>query len=144
MNKPNPIHPGEILAEEFLSPMHISQYRLAKDISVQPTRIHLIVKGKAGITADTALRLGRFFGMSSQFWLNLQAKYDLEMAKDQLGLRLDTEVTPMRSAPKTRVQAGDRVAKVRRTSSVKTMRSPLQQPRLAGRKGHGRSRVKST
>ena len=69
-----PIHPGEILMEEFLEPMGISQYRLAKDISVSPRRINEIVHGKRAITADTALRLGRFFGMSPQFWLNLQTR----------------------------------------------------------------------
>ena len=72
-----PIHPGEILMEEFLEPMGISQYRLAKDISVPPRRINEIVHGKRSITADTALRLGRFFNMSPQFWLNLQTRYDL-------------------------------------------------------------------
>jgi addiction module HigA family antidote len=87
-----PIHPGEILMEEFLEPMGISQYRLAKDISVPPRRINEIVHGKRSITADTALRLGRFFDMSPQFWLNLQSRYDLEMAEDLLEDRLDDEV----------------------------------------------------
>ena len=87
-----PIHPGEILKEEFLEPMGISQYRLAKDISVPPRRINEIVHGKRAITADTALRLGRFFGMSPQFWLNLQTRYDLEVTEDQLNDRLDNEV----------------------------------------------------
>ena len=87
-----PIHPGEILQEEFLAPMSISQYRLAKDISVPPRRINEIVHGKRAITADTALRLARYFGMSERFWLNLQARYDLETAKDMLGDRLETEV----------------------------------------------------
>ena len=87
-----PIHPGEILIEEFLEPMGISQYRLAKDISVPPRRINEIVHGKRSITADTALRLGRFFGMSPQFWLNLQTRYDLEVAEDFLADRLDDEV----------------------------------------------------
>ena len=87
-----PIHPGEILMEEFLEPMGISQYRLAKDISVPPRRINEIVHGKRSITADTALRLGRFFSMSAQFWLNLQTRYDLEMAEDLLDDRLDHEV----------------------------------------------------
>jgi len=87
-----PIHPGEILREEFLGPMGISQYRLAKDISVPPRRINEIVHGKRAITADTALRLGRFFGMSPQFWLNLQTRYDLEVTKDLLEHRLDEEV----------------------------------------------------
>ena len=87
-----PIHPGEILKEEFLEPMGISQYRLAKDISVPPRRINEIVHGKRAITADTALRLGRFFTMSPQFWLNLQTRYDLEVTEDQLDNRLDNEV----------------------------------------------------
>ena len=91
-NKLPPIHPGEILMEEFLDPMGISQYRLAKDISVPPRRINEIVHGKRSITADTALRFGRFFGMSAQFWLNLQIRYDLEMAEDLLKDRLDHEV----------------------------------------------------
>jgi len=87
-----PIHPGEILKEEFLEPMGISQYRLAKDISVPSRRINEIVHGKRAITADTALRLGRFFTMSPQFWLNLQTRYDLEVTEDQLDKRLDHEV----------------------------------------------------
>ena len=87
-----PIHPGEILKEEFLEPMGISQYRLAKDISVPPRRINEIVHGKRAITADTALRLGRFFNMSPQFWLNLQTRFDLEVTEDQLDNRLDNEV----------------------------------------------------
>ena len=87
-----PIHPGKILMEEFLEPMGISQYRLAKDISVPPRRINEIVHGKRSITADTALRLGRFFGMSPQFWLNLQTRYDLEVTEDYLADRLDNEV----------------------------------------------------
>jgi addiction module HigA family antidote len=87
-----PIHPGEILIEEFLKPMGISQYRLAKDISVPPRRINEIVHGKRAITADTALRLGRFFKMSPQFWLNLQTRYDLEVTEDLLADRLVKEV----------------------------------------------------
>jgi antitoxin HigA-1 len=87
-----PIHPGEILMEEFLAPMGISQYRLAKDISVSPRRINEIVHGNRSITADTALRLGRFFGISPQFWLNLQTRYDLEVTEDSLANRLDDEV----------------------------------------------------
>ena len=88
-----PVHPGEILLEEFLKPMGISQYRLAKDIGVQPTRINQIVKGKSGISASTALRLGRYFQMSAQFWVNLQASYELEIARDKLRGRLEKEVT---------------------------------------------------
>lgn len=87
-----PIHPGEILMEEFLKPMGISQYRLAKDTNVSPRRINEIVHGQRSITADTALRLGRFFGMSPQFWLNLQNRYDLELTEDLLNGRLDEEV----------------------------------------------------
>ena len=90
--KLSPIHPGEILMEEFLEPMGISQYRLAKNINVPPRRINEIVHGKRSITADTALRLGRFFGMSPQFWLNLQTRYDLEVTEDLLEGRLDEEV----------------------------------------------------
>ncbi len=92
-----PIHPGEILLEEFLRPMGISQYRLAKDISVSPRRINEIVHGKRAITADTALRLGRFFDMSPQFWLNLQNRYDLELTEDTLVGRLDKEVHALNS-----------------------------------------------
>ena len=87
-----PIHPGEILQEEFLDPMKISQYRLAVDTSVPPRRINEIVHGKRAITADTALRLSRYFGTSERFWLNLQTRYDLEVQKDRLGDRLDQEV----------------------------------------------------
>ena len=87
-----PIHPGEILIEEFLKPMGISQYRLARDISVPPRRINEIVHGKRSISADTALRLGRFFGISAQFWLNLQTRFDLEVTEDLLAERLDQEV----------------------------------------------------
>ena len=87
-----PIHPGEVLIEEFLKPMNITQYRLAKDISVPPRRINEIVHGHRSVTADTALRLGRYFGVSPQFWLNLQAHFDLEREEDRLGDRLDQEV----------------------------------------------------
>ena len=88
----SPIHPGEILLEEFLTPMGISQYRLAKDISVPARRINEIVHGKRAITPDTALRLSRFFGMSERFWINLQTRYDLEAEKDRLADRLEAEV----------------------------------------------------
>jgi len=87
-----PIHPGEILLEEFLKPMGISQYRLAKDIHVDPRRINEIVLGKRAISADTALRLSRYFGSSERFWMNLQAHHDLEVQKDFLGRRLEKEV----------------------------------------------------
>ena len=89
-----PIHPGEILAEDFLKPLGITEYRLAKETSVPPRRINLIVKGRQAITADTALRLGRYFGMEAQFWMNLQARYDLEVAEIELSKRLAREVTP--------------------------------------------------
>ena len=88
-----PIHPGEILGEEFLRPMGISQYRLAKAIGVDSRRIHAIVHGERSITAETALLLSRFFGNSAKFWTGLQAQYDLEMASDQMGPRLEA-VTP--------------------------------------------------
>jgi addiction module HigA family antidote len=87
-----PIHPGEILLEEFLEPMDISQYRLAKAIGVPPRRINKIVQGKRAISADTALRLSRYFGLSERFWLNLQTRYDLEIEKDKLKDRLEVEV----------------------------------------------------
>jgi addiction module HigA family antidote len=87
-----PIHPGEILPENFLKPMQISQYRMAQAIGVPPRRINEIVHGKRGITADTALRLGRFFGMEAQFWMNLQTRYELETTRDTLADRLDQEV----------------------------------------------------
>jgi addiction module HigA family antidote len=90
--KLTPIHPGEILLEEFLKPMGISQYRLSKDISVPPRRINEIVLGKRAVTPDTALRLARYFGLSERFWMNLQARYDLEVEKDRLHGRLDKEV----------------------------------------------------
>lgn len=94
MNKQKlpPIHPGEILLEEFLKPMGISQYKLAKDISVPPRRINEIVHGKRSISPDTALRLSRYFGLSERFWINLQARYELEIEKDKLKERLVEEV----------------------------------------------------
>jgi len=95
-NKLPPTHPGEVLFEEFLKPLKISQYRLAKDISVPPRRINEIVHGKRGITADTALRLARYFGTTDRFWLNLQARFDLETEKDRLGDRLEEEVQVLR------------------------------------------------
>ena len=90
--KLTPVHPGEILMEEFLEPMGISQYRLSKDIGVPPRRINEIVHGKRAITPDTALRLARYFGTTETFWSNLQALYDLEAQKDLLGDRLEKEV----------------------------------------------------
>jgi antitoxin HigA-1 len=88
-----PAHPGEILLQEYLVPMAISQYRLAKEISVPPRRINEIVHGKRAITADTALRLARFFGTTELFWLNLQNHFDLESEKDRLNGRLEREVS---------------------------------------------------
>ena len=87
-----PIHPGEVLQNDFLNPLKISQNRLAKDISVPARRINEIVHGRRAITADTALRLARYFGSSERLWLNLQARYDLEVERERLGDRLDTEV----------------------------------------------------
>lgn len=88
----SPVHPGEILLEEFLLPLEISQYRLATDVSVSPRRINEIVHGKRAITADTALRLAKYFGNTERFWLNLQTQYDLDVERDRLGDRLDEEV----------------------------------------------------
>ncbi len=92
MKKLKPVHPGEVLLEEFLKPMNLSQNRLALALGVPPRRINEIVLGKRGITADTALRLGRYFGMSPQFWLGLQMDYDLDIAADGLEKRLAREV----------------------------------------------------
>jgi len=92
------ITPGEILAEEFLKPMAITQYRMATDIGVPPRRINEIVNGRRAITADTALRLGRYFRMSPEFWLNLQSHYDLEQEQERLGRRLDKEVKALEAA----------------------------------------------
>ncbi len=91
-HKLDPIHPGEILLEEFMKPHGLSQYRVAKDLGVHPRRINEIVHGKRSMTADTALRLSRYFGTSERFWLNLQARYDLEVEKERLGERLIQEV----------------------------------------------------
>jgi addiction module HigA family antidote len=87
-----PIHPGEVLQADFLEPLGVSQYRLAQDISVPARRINEIVHGKRAVSADTALRLARYFGTSERFWLNLQARYDLEQQRDVLGARLAKEV----------------------------------------------------
>src|SRR6266545_3112889 len=89
-----PVHPGEVLAEEFLEPMGISQYRLAKDIAVPPRRINEIVHGTRAVSADTALRLARYFGTSERFWLNLQAQYDLDVESDRVGDRIEREIEP--------------------------------------------------
>jgi addiction module HigA family antidote len=92
------VHPGEILLEEFLRPLGLTQYRLAKGLSVPPRRINEIVHGTRAITADTALRLARFFGTSERFWLNLQTTYDLELERDRLEGRLEREVQVLVSA----------------------------------------------
>ena len=107
-----PVHPGEVLSEEFLKPMGISQYRLAKDVSVPPRRINEIVLQKRSVTADTALRLGRYFGTSEQFWLNLQSEYDLDVERDRLGNRLAAEVVPF--TPPTSA-TGRRISGMRRS-----------------------------
>ena len=93
-----PIHPGEVLLADFLEAMGVSQYRLAQDISVPPRRINEIVLGKRSISADTALRLARYFGTSERFWLNLQSRFDLEVERDRLGDRLRKEVAVLRAA----------------------------------------------
>jgi addiction module HigA family antidote len=113
-----PVHPGEVLLEEFLKPMDISQYRLAKEMSVPPRRVNEIVLGKRGITADTALRLGRYFGTPEQFWLNLQSEYDLDMTRDRLGDRLNNEVVALRPAVSTASRKGiaKRVSAMRRST----------------------------
>jgi len=93
-----PVHPGEVLLSDFLEPLGVSQYRVARDISVPPRRINEIVHGKRAISADTALRLARYFGTSERFWLNLQARFDLETERDRLGKRLEKEVIVLREA----------------------------------------------
>ncbi len=98
MKKMNPIHPGEILFEEFLIPMHLSQNKIAIDIGVPPRRINEIVHGKRRITADTALRLAHYFKMSPQFWLGLQMDYDLDVEEDRLADRLPDEVKTYKAA----------------------------------------------
>ncbi|MGH2379829.1 MAG: HigA family addiction module antitoxin [Candidatus Limnocylindria bacterium] len=89
-----PVHPGEVLREEFLSPMGISQYRLAKDIGAPPRRVNEIVHGSRAVSVDTALRLARYFGTSERFWLNLQAQHDLDLESDRIGDRIEREVIP--------------------------------------------------
>lgn len=93
----DPIHPGEVLNEDFLTPLGISQYRLAKSIRVPPRRINEIVQGKRGVTADTALRLACYFGNSPRFWMNLQVHYDLEVERDRLGDSLARDIEPLSS-----------------------------------------------
>ncbi|ACM21073.1 antitoxin, XRE family [Geotalea daltonii FRC-32] len=93
-----PVHPGEILLEDFLKPLNVTRYRLAKSIGVPQRRIDEICAGKRAITADTALRLARFFGTDAQSWMNLQAQYDLECAEITLAERIEQEVKPLRNA----------------------------------------------
>jgi len=99
-----------VLLEEFLKPMEISQHRLARGISVPPRRINEIVLHKRSVTADTALRLGRYFGTSEQFWLNLQSEYDLDVERDRLGDRLDAEVVAIRESPSAVHERSSRVS----------------------------------
>ena len=96
--KLKPVHPGEILLKDFLEPLGLSQYRVAKALNVPPRRINEIVLGKRAVTADTALRLARYFGTSDRFWLNLQDAYDLDVERDRLGSRLQKEVEILRRA----------------------------------------------
>lgn len=120
-DKLSPVHPGEVLLEEFLKPLAISQYRLAKDISVPPRRVNEIVLQKRSISADTALRLSRFFGTSPEFWLNLQSQYDLDLETDRLGQRLDAEVVTFaarpvspKSKPRLKSRPSNRVSAMRK------------------------------
>lgn len=125
-----PVHPGEVLAEEFLGPLGVSQYKLAKDIRVPARRINEIVHGTRSITADTALRLGRFFGTSAQLWLNLQSEFDLDSLADAIGSRLEKEITVYRPS--------EILARSRRETSV----PPQSRPRSAA--GDSRSRSART
>ncbi len=93
-----PIHPGEILKEEFLDPMNVSAYRLAKETHIPQDRVSNIIHGRRGITADTALRFGRFFGVEPEFWLNLQARYDLDVARESIGEKLQQDIRPLQIA----------------------------------------------
>jgi addiction module HigA family antidote len=131
------VHPGEVLLEEFLRPLGLSQYRLAKNISVPLPRINEIVKAKRGITADTALRLARFFRTSEHFWLNLQAQYDLETEKDKLGRRLIDDV-----AIYDGVRAGDERESIARSSPRAPQTANIAPPRsgAATRSGHHAAR----
>jgi len=100
MKKPkiDPPHPGEVLLEEFLKPLKVSQYRVAKSINVPPRRINEIIHGQRAVTADTALRLGKYFGNSPQFWMNLQTWYDLEIEKDKIQEKINREIHPFKKA----------------------------------------------
>jgi antitoxin HigA-1 len=99
MKKLPPVHPGEILLEDFMKPLGLSRYRVAKDIGVPTLRISQIVRGQRAISADTALRLGRYFGTSASIWLNLQGDYDLEVAQAAMAQRLKREVKVLQTAP---------------------------------------------
>ena len=96
--KLKPVHPGEILKEEFLTPLGMSMNRLALELRVPANRILELVNEERGVSADTALRLGRYFGTGAQFWMNLQARYDLEVAEDELGKRIESDVQPRKAA----------------------------------------------
>ena len=106
MNRLKPIHPGEILEKEFLEPMKVSQYRLATDIGVPPRRINEIVHGMRGVSADTALRLGHYFGTTPQFWMNLQARYDLQLEDDRIGSKI-RKLKPLKAASSTPLSPTD-------------------------------------
>jgi len=93
-----PVHPGEILDEEFLGPLEMTAYHLAKAIRVMPPRVYEIVRGERAVSADTALRLGRYFGTGPEFWLNLQSHYDLEVARDRAGAKIEREIRPLSPA----------------------------------------------
>jgi len=127
----HPVHPGEVLSEEFLKPMGLSQNRLALDISVPPRRINEIVLGKRSITADTALRLARYFGNSPQFWLGLQRDYDLDIAEDILGDRLKREVQVSAMVREGRVPYGSSTAGLRTSGLRKKLPSSVT-PAKAG------------
>ena len=93
-----PMHPGEILDEEFLGPLEMTAYHLSKAINVMPPRVYEIVRGERAVSADTALRLGRYFGTGPEFWLNLQSHYDLEVARDRAGAKIEREIRPLSPA----------------------------------------------
>jgi addiction module HigA family antidote len=97
MERLPPIHPGEVLLEDFMKPLGLSQYRVAKDIGVSPIRISQIVHGKRAITADTAMRLARYFGTSAEVWVRMQARYDLEVAQEEFGERIEQEVRVLKA-----------------------------------------------
>lgn len=98
LEKLPPIHPGEVLLEDFMKPLGLSQYQVARDMAVSPIRISQIVNGKRAITVDTAMRLGRYFGTSAEVWMRLQARYDLEVAREEIGERIEQEVRVLKAA----------------------------------------------